>query len=30
MMEVLERGDVFFFYRPRMDVDEVRGAGDIA
>lgn len=30
MMEVLERGDVFFFYRPRMDVEDVRGAGDIA
>jgi hypothetical protein len=30
MTEVLERGDVFFFYRPRVGVEEVRGAADVA
>ena len=30
MTEVLERGDVSFFYRPRVDVEKVRGAGDVA
>jgi hypothetical protein len=27
--EVLERGDVFFFYRPRVGVDAVRDLGDV-
>jgi hypothetical protein len=30
MTDVLERGDVFFFYRPRVGVEAVRGPGDIA
>jgi hypothetical protein len=30
MTEVLERGDVYFFYRPRVDVEVVRGPEDVA
>jgi hypothetical protein len=30
MTRVLERGDVFFFYRPKVDVDEVRSLDDVA
>lgn len=30
MTRVLERGDVFFFYRPKVDVDEVRSGDDVA
>jgi hypothetical protein len=30
MTDVLERGDVYFFYRPRVDVEEVRGPEDVA
>lgn len=26
---VLERGDIFFFYRPRAGAEEVRGRGDV-
>jgi hypothetical protein len=29
-MRVLEPGDVFFFYRPRIGVDRVRGLDDVA
>jgi hypothetical protein len=29
MSEILEQGDVFFFYRPRVDVEEVRGLDDV-
>jgi hypothetical protein len=27
--EVLERGDIFFFYRPKLDVEIVRGLDDV-
>ena len=27
--QVLEEGDIFFFYRPRVEVDEVRGREDV-
>jgi hypothetical protein len=30
MAEVLERGELFFFYRPRVDTHRVRGFDDIA
>jgi hypothetical protein len=30
MTRVLERGDVFFFYRPKVDADEVRSLDDVA
>jgi hypothetical protein len=29
MSEILEQGDVFFFYRPRVGVEEVRGLDDV-
>ncbi|MEA2331875.1 MAG: hypothetical protein QOH58_2013 [Thermoleophilaceae bacterium] len=29
MSEALERGDVFFFYRPRVGVEQVRGLDDV-
>jgi hypothetical protein len=29
MSEVLERGDIFFFYRPRVRVEEVRDLSDV-
>ncbi|MFL5825468.1 MAG: hypothetical protein ACJ76V_02980 [Thermoleophilaceae bacterium] len=29
MTETLERGDIFFFYRPRVGVTEVRGLADV-
>jgi hypothetical protein len=30
MTRVLERGDVLFFYRPRVGIEEVRSLGDVA
>ncbi|HEY1942415.1 MAG TPA: hypothetical protein VGH40_09855 [Roseiarcus sp.] len=27
--EVVERGDIFFFYRPRVEIDRVEGVGDV-
>ena len=27
--DVLEEGDIFFFYRPRVEVEEVRGREDV-
>ena len=29
MSEVLERGDIFFFYRPRVGVEQVRSLDDV-
>ena len=27
--EVLEQGDIYFFYRPKKDADEVKGIEDV-
>jgi hypothetical protein len=29
MSEIIEQGDIFFFYRPRVGVEEVRGLDDV-